>query len=439
MPFALPFTVLLAAGCATVENDLAHEHANRLRSWDEAVAVAREGRAPAILPWDKAVGMMLRHNPELAQARLDRVNIDRDARRVWRDLLPYFTFNGFRSGRLNANDWRGLSTTQFTTYVSLYLERFAELPRNLYGVALTKARSDAVWRQAVKLHMLDLYTRCEALAAAQNAFAQAGALSDLMERHPDYFRGRDRDDQRLLVRGAESRLHAAEDALRDMLAVPHEALRVDMATLPAWADKGAQLLAAGLPQEGNAAFIPDQDWIALMAIESAGAIARRRGVELQAWPSLNAYLSPPNVGYSAKDGFGAMDWSQTSLNVTAYWSPNWLLDARDQAERAKDDRQMMVLAFGRQTDDRLRQLEKQARLLREADRQIGDLDKRIAAVPGVAARLAPRKAAELFERQLRWRAEADEARHLRRAGLAQLWFASDNAEDILPHEALVNP
>ncbi len=430
---------LSALGCATVENDLGLEHELRLRSFDEAVKVAAENRVPAVLAWDKAVAVMLGHNPELRQARLDRVNTARDAKRVWEKLIPYFSLRADRYSHLNQRELRDFSATQFAGDVALYLRQYAELPNDLYAVALARIRADTAWRLAVKLHLLDLYIRCEALAGAQDAAARARALAELMARHPDYFRGRDRDDARTAARESAERVRTAEDALRDLLGVAHETVRVDPASLPAWAKAGEKLLAAGLPQEGNAAFLPDPDWVALMAVEGAGAIARRRGILRGYWPSLSGYLTLPSVYYDLRNGFSNPDFSQTQINVNAYWSPNWILDTQDQLERAKDQEQLMREAFERNTDARLRQMASQARLLREGAVREADLVKRIEAVRTVVPKLEPRDAAQLLERSVRWQAERDELRHERNIGLAQLWFFSDNNQEVLSRGMLEQP
>lgn len=427
--------VLLWAGCSAgpsqVPADVAGEEAAVLRSWDEAVKVAAEKRAPMEVSWDQAVALMMRRNPELARARLDRANVRRDARRVWERLLPYMTVQVGQAGPLNSEDWRDLSNMQFTGFINLYLDKWVALPRDLYAVALSKARADAAWRAAVKAHLLDLYGRCEQLAAAQEEVVRLRDLSGLMERHPDYFRGRDRDDQRVVLRAGETKLRVAEAAVRDILGVPYESLALAAPSLPPFADKGAALLAAGLPQEGNAAFAPDPDWVGLMAIEGAGALARQRGIMVDTWPRLSAYLSPPNASYTQADGYLAPDFAETSASVYASWSPNWLLDAKDQMARAADDRKLLRQTFALQVDARLRQLEEQARVLREEGRVLADFTRREAAARQVAGQLPPKEAAELAERMLRWRAEAATLHHKRRMGLAQLWFMSDNNREVL--------
>lgn len=411
--------------------DVVGEETQILRSWDEAVNTAAEKRAPVAVGWDQAVALMMRRNPELARARLDRLNVRRDARRVWERLLPYMTLQVGQSGPLNSKDWRDLSNMQFTGYANLYLDKWVALPRDLYAVALAKARADLAWRAAVKAHLLDLYGRCEQWAAAQEEVARLRELAGLMERNPVYFRARDRDDQRIVLREGETKLRAAEAAVRDLLGVPHESLSFAAASLPPWPDHGQALLAAGLPQEGNGGFIPDPDWVGLMAIEGAGAIALRRGIVLQAWPSLNAYLSPPNASYSQANGYSSPDFSQTSASVYAYWSPNWLLDVRDQSARAQDDFKLMRQAFALRVDGRLRQMEEQARVLRDQARVLSDLARRGAAASKVVGQLPAKDAAELTERMLRWRAQAGALRHQSRVGLAQLWFLSDNNKEVL--------
>lgn len=437
--FSCLSAAVLAAGCATVENDLAGENAKRLRSWDEAVDVAAENREPAGLSWATAVDVMLRHNPELQRAKLDRVNARRDAKRVWQQLLPYFTLQANRYSHVNDRELRDFSATQFSADVALYLDRFARLPRDLYGVALTQVRADMAWRMAVKMRLLELYGRCEALAAVRDAAARTRALDELMARHPLYFAGRDRDFQHIASLQFDEKIRSAEDDLRATLGVQHETVRVDAATLPAWAASGERLLAAGLPQEGNAAFIPDPDWVGLMAVEGAGILARRRGILLNNWPNVSVYLSLPGIFYDSRNGFAPVDFAQTTVNASVYWSPNWILDTRDQLERAADEEKLMRVAFESQTDLRLRQMATQARVLRESKRRAGELEKRLAAARQVAPKLPPQVAAELAERALRWEAERDEIGHARRAGLVQLWFLSDNNKEILPHEAFEQP
>ncbi len=425
------FLVLAATGCVSVKTDLATEHALLLRSLDEAGAVAKEGRAPAVLAFDQAVSVMLHHNPALRQARLGRVNAERDARRVWERLIPYFSLRAARYSNFNQRELRDFSATQFAGDVAFYLRQYAELPNDLYAVALAKTRADIAWRMAVKFHLLDLYGRCKALAGAQDAAARAHALDELMGRHPGYFRGRDRDDARAGARDAAERVRGAEDALRDLLGVPHETVRVELASLPAWAEAGEELLAAGLPQEGNAAFLTDPDWVALMAVEGAGAIARRRGILRGYWPSLDGYLTLPNANYDSRNGLSRLDLAQTQINVNMYWSPNWILDTQDQSERAKDEEKLMREAFERNIDGRFRLMATQARLLREAAVREADLGARIAAVRKMGGKLAAKDMAQLLERSLRWQVERDEVRHQRSIGLAQLWFLSDNNQEVL--------
>lgn len=428
-----------AAGCHDLPRDLDRAMEERQGAFAEAAAVAAERRPAVRVAWPQAVELMARCNPELARARLDCANARRDTRRVYEGLLPYLNLSLGSNGRLGDPDlfsWRRIS---YDFYLTEYLDRFLDLPRDLYAAGLREARCELAWSLALKQHLLALHLAVLSQARAEAAHAELAGRLDFIRRHPSAFTPRDFREAEDADIEAAAQVRAAGAALRSVLGVSHEDVRVDAAGLPDWAGRGEALRQA-CADPARPAFAPDRTVLALQAVELVGLDARRRDIHLGYWPDLSLYLSPPSLGGRLGDDRPrSFRLEDTTASATLNWRPLDALRVRDQLERLGPQRSLVLADFARAHDEMLRERGTRAAELADFERLAERLRERLRVaeklLPVQPFEQAPSAGAEIAQLKTR----LAELEHRRRVRLVEFWFLSDNQEELLKEVPVDKP
>jgi len=305
---------VLAGGCVSVRQELAHEQAGLEQAW-RAQAAQPASQAPRSLTWEAALEQLRAHNPKVRAADLEVLRAEEAFDQTKRSLIPMADLQagynrGLKYGTTDGFDPFYFAATLFFDVPGLinYKTRYEASVLSLTHAQLMR---ELAWReQAIELYRL---ARADAKFAelAQHYNKRRATAAELAATAPRLAAAERSQvaalEQKLVAERAETQAR-----LGDILGLPGANLVVTTEERPALAYETT----TARPAPEQLAHLP----LRLAAVELVALRARELGVKLRAWPEVNVSVSSPTLyrrNAAQNDYWSSQD---VIVGLNAFWT-----------------------------------------------------------------------------------------------------------------------